>query len=114
MPGSDKDTSQVEGNASPEIKLTLLSALHFMKLSHVSQSTDKPFRGFEAEFASRLQLTEVSMLSKTEEPEKFEGRVVIQVTVDKGTFCFSYSLCLFINSQTCLMVLKTCTVDVRP
>jgi acyl-coenzyme A thioesterase 13 len=87
MPGSEIDTSQVEGNASPEVKLTLLSALHFMRLSHVSRSTsDKPFRGFESEFASRLRLTEISILSKTEEPEKFEGRVVAQVTVDKGTF----------------------------
>ncbi|KAG2343726.1 hypothetical protein BDR05DRAFT_933335 [Suillus weaverae] len=79
-PGSDIDTSQVEGNASPEVKHTLLSAL---QLSHVSRSTGKPFRGFETEFASRLQLTEVSLLSKTEEPEKFEGRVVVQVIVDE-------------------------------
>ncbi|KAG1750943.1 HotDog domain-containing protein [Suillus occidentalis] len=84
MPGSDLDTSQVEGNASPEVKLTLLSALHFMRLSHLSRSiSDKSFRGFESEFASRLRLTEISILSKTEEPEKLEGRVVAQVTVDK-------------------------------
>ncbi|KAG1873621.1 HotDog domain-containing protein [Suillus subalutaceus] len=82
-PGSDMDPSQVEGNASSEVKHTLLGALQSMRLSHISQSTDKPFRGFEAEFASRLQLTEVSILSKAEEPEKFEGRVVIQVTVDE-------------------------------
>ncbi|KAG1735028.1 HotDog domain-containing protein [Suillus lakei] len=82
-PGSDIDSSQVEGNASPIVKRTLLSALQSMQPSHVSRSTSKPFRGFETEFASRLQLTEVSILSKTEEPEKFEGRVVIQVIVDK-------------------------------
>ncbi|KAG2343721.1 hypothetical protein BDR05DRAFT_962840 [Suillus weaverae] len=82
-PGSDIDTSQVEGNASPEVKQTLLSALQHMRLSRVSRSTGKPFRGFETEFASRLQLTEVSILSKTEESEKFEGHVVVQVIVDE-------------------------------
>ncbi|KAG2343727.1 hypothetical protein BDR05DRAFT_962847 [Suillus weaverae] len=81
--GSDIDTSQVEGNASPEVKHTLLGALQLMRLSHVSRSTGKPFRGFETEFASRLQLTEASILSKIEEPEKFEGRVVVQVIVDE-------------------------------
>ncbi|KAG1892047.1 hypothetical protein F4604DRAFT_1697036 [Suillus subluteus] len=86
-PGSDIDPSQVEGNASSEVKHTLLGALQSMRPSHISQSTGKPSRGFEAEFASRLQLTEVSILSKAEEPEKFEGRVVFQVTVDEGTLC---------------------------
>ncbi|KAG2073637.1 hypothetical protein BDR04DRAFT_1094594 [Suillus decipiens] len=83
-PGSDIDASQVEGNASPDIKHSLLAALQYMQLSHVSQSTSKSLGSFEAEFASRLQLTEVSILSKTEEPEKLEGRVVLQATVDEG------------------------------
>lgn len=82
-PGSDIDTSQVEGNASSEVKHKLLRALQSMQPSHISRLTGKPFRGFETEFASRLQLTEVSLLSKAEEPEKFEGRVVLQVIVDE-------------------------------
>ncbi|KAG2138094.1 HotDog domain-containing protein [Suillus bovinus] len=81
---SDIDASKVEGNASPEIKNTLLRALQAMqRLSHVSRSTGRPFRGLEAEITSQLQLTEASILSKTEEPEKFEGRVVFQVIVNE-------------------------------
>ncbi|KAG2073638.1 hypothetical protein BDR04DRAFT_1094596 [Suillus decipiens] len=80
---SDIDASQVEGNASPDIKHSLLAALQYMQLSHVSQSTSKSLGSFEAEFASRLQLTEVSILSKAEEPEKLEGRVVLQAIVDE-------------------------------
>ncbi|KAG1752403.1 uncharacterized protein EDB91DRAFT_1333398 [Suillus paluster] len=73
-PESDSiiDTSQVEGNASSAVKHALLSSLQSMKTSHVSRLTGKPFRGFEAEFTSRLQLTEVSVLPKAEEPEKLE------------------------------------------
>ncbi|KAG2361453.1 HotDog domain-containing protein [Suillus spraguei] len=72
-PGNDIDASQIEGNASLDIKHSLLAALQYMRLSHASP-----------EFASRLQLTEVSILSKTEEPEKLEGRVVLQIIVDEG------------------------------
>lgn len=83
--GSDIDTSQVEGNASSEVKHRLLLALQTMQQSHVSRSTGsgKPFRRLETEIATRLQLTEASILSKTEEPEKFEGHVVHQVIVDE-------------------------------
>ncbi|KAG1792116.1 HotDog domain-containing protein [Suillus subaureus] len=82
-PRSDIDTSQVEGNASSEIKHRLLSGLQSMRSSRISQSTGKPFGGFEAELVSRLRLTEASISSKTEEPEKLEGRVVFQVIVDE-------------------------------
>ncbi|KAG1805758.1 HotDog domain-containing protein [Suillus variegatus] len=75
---SDIDTSQVDGNASPEIKHRMLGALQSMR-----RSTGKPSSSLENKIASRLQLTEASTLSKTEEPEKFEGRVVIQVIVDE-------------------------------
>ncbi|KAG1806439.1 HotDog domain-containing protein [Suillus plorans] len=77
-PGSDIDTSQVDGNASPEIKHRMLRALQSMR-----RSTGKPSSSFENKIASRMQLTEASILSKTEEPEKFEGRVVVQVIVDE-------------------------------
>jgi hypothetical protein len=56
----------VKGNASPEIKLALLNFL--AQMSRVSRSAGKPFRGFKAEPVSRLQLAEVFVLSKAEEP----------------------------------------------
>ncbi|KAG1726814.1 uncharacterized protein EDB91DRAFT_1035119, partial [Suillus paluster] len=83
-PQSDSiDTSQVEGNASSAVKHALLSSLQSMKTSHVSRPIGKPFRGFESEFTSRLQLTEVSVLPKAEEPKKLEGRAIFEATVDE-------------------------------
>lgn len=75
------DTSEVKGNASPEIKLALLTSL--VQRRHATRSTGKPFRGFEAEFTSRMQLAEASVLPKTEESGKLEGRAVFEIIVDK-------------------------------
>jgi len=55
-----------------------------MQPSGVSRSTGKPFRGFGAQFVSRMQITEVSVSPKADEVEKFEGRVVFEVIVDGG------------------------------
>ncbi|KAG2042049.1 hypothetical protein BDR03DRAFT_621300 [Suillus americanus] len=84
MPESNIDTSQVQGNASPEVKSALLNYL--VQPRHVSRSTGKPFRGFKAEFVSRLQLSEASVLSKAEEPGKLEGRTVLEAIVDEDMF----------------------------
>ncbi|KAG2047664.1 hypothetical protein BDR06DRAFT_963700 [Suillus hirtellus] len=72
----------MKGNVSPEVKLALLNSL--AQPGHISHSTGKPFRGFKAEFVSRMQLTEASVLSKAEEPDKLEGRTVFEVIVDEG------------------------------
>jgi acyl-coenzyme A thioesterase 13 len=85
-PENNIDTSQVKGNTSPKIKLAMLDSL--VQPSHVLRTTDKPFRGFKAEFVSRMQLTEASILSKAEEPDKLEGRVVFEVIVDEGALDF--------------------------
>ncbi|KAG0697291.1 hypothetical protein DFH29DRAFT_1003836 [Suillus ampliporus] len=82
-PENDIDTFQVEGNAPPQVKHSVLDSLKRMDTSHVPRPTSKLFRGFEAEFASRLQLAEVSVLSKAEEPGKLEGRVVVETIVDE-------------------------------
>ncbi|KAG1805187.1 uncharacterized protein BJ212DRAFT_1283970 [Suillus subaureus] len=82
-PENNIDTSQVKGNASPETKLTLLNSMVRLNPRDVLRSTGKPFRGFAAEFVSRMRLAEASVLSKTEEPEKLEGRTVFEVIVDK-------------------------------
>ncbi|KAG1801927.1 uncharacterized protein BJ212DRAFT_1253303, partial [Suillus subaureus] len=44
------------------------------------------FRGFKAKFMSQLQLAEASVLPKAEEPDKLEGRTVLQVIVDEDMF----------------------------
>ncbi|KAG1873619.1 hypothetical protein DFJ58DRAFT_881649 [Suillus subalutaceus] len=82
QPEKNINTSQVQGNASPEVKLALLNYL--VQPRHVSRSTGKPFRGFKAEFVSRLQLAEASVLSKAEEPDRLEGRTVLEAIVDEG------------------------------
>jgi acyl-coenzyme A thioesterase 13 len=57
----------------------------FSRLSHrdVLRPTGKPFRGFAAEFVSRMALAEASVLSKAEEPDKLEGRTVFEVIADE-------------------------------
>ncbi|KAG2060291.1 hypothetical protein BDR06DRAFT_872787 [Suillus hirtellus] len=86
-PGNDIDTSQVDGNASPKIKHRMLLALQSMRCS-----TGKPSSSFENMIASRLQVTEASTLPKIEEPEKFEGRVVVQVIVDEELLNVNHSV----------------------
>lgn len=76
----------MKGNVSPEVKLALLNSL--AQPGHISHSTGKPFRGFKAEIVSRMQLTEASVLSKAEEPDKLEGRTVFEVIVDEGALDF--------------------------
>ncbi|KAG1868106.1 HotDog domain-containing protein [Suillus tomentosus] len=83
-PENNIDTSQMKGNISPEVKLALLNSL--AQPGHISHSTGKPFRGFKAEIVSRMQLTEASVLSKAEEPDKLEGRTVFEVIVDEDMF----------------------------
>ncbi|OAX43378.1 hypothetical protein K503DRAFT_708745 [Rhizopogon vinicolor AM-OR11-026] len=83
MPESgDTDISQVGGNASPEFKRELQGWVQYLATRPVTQSTGEQFGAFENKIASRLRLTEVSILPKAEEPEKLEGRVVFEVIVD--------------------------------
>ncbi|KAG2143626.1 HotDog domain-containing protein [Suillus clintonianus] len=104
MPESDVDISQVKGNASPEVKRALLSSLQSMQPNNVSRSTGKPFRGFGAQFVSRMQITEASVLPMTEEPEKFEGRVVFEMIVDEDMLNGAGNMhggCLAMMIDTC-------------
>ncbi|OAX43380.1 hypothetical protein K503DRAFT_168971 [Rhizopogon vinicolor AM-OR11-026] len=83
MPESSSiDISQVEGNASPEIKRVILGRVQYLATRHITQSTGEQFGTFESKIASQLRLTEVSILPKAEEQEKLEGRVVFEVIVD--------------------------------
>ncbi|KAJ8594000.1 hypothetical protein M405DRAFT_809819 [Rhizopogon salebrosus TDB-379] len=82
-PESDTDTSQVEGNASPEIKRAMQERMQFLRTKQFSQLTGEEVRVVETAFSTRLRLVEVSILPKAEEPEKLEGRVVFEVTADE-------------------------------
>ncbi|EGO02304.1 hypothetical protein SERLA73DRAFT_42272, partial [Serpula lacrymans var. lacrymans S7.3] len=71
------DVSLIPGNAPPKLKALVLHALR-------KRTTDGPnFKGFEPEISDRLAWKEISVLQKLEEPEKLEGRVVMEITVDK-------------------------------
>ena len=94
---NEVDVSQVEGNASPEIKRASLSLVQHLETPRqsTSRSTGELFRGFETELLSRLRLVEVSILPKAEEPEKLEGRIVFELIADEGVLCFlmTYTQC---------------------
>jgi acyl-coenzyme A thioesterase 13 len=96
-PRNDIDVSQVEGNASPEIKRAFLSTVQHLGTPRQSnsRSTGELFRGFETELLSRLRLVDVSILPKAEEPEKVEGRIVFELIADGGVLCFlmTYTQC---------------------
>ena len=82
---NDLDISQVEGNASPEVKRTLLSRMAYLRRVQVSRLTGQPFRDIEGQLVLELRVTEASILPKAEEPDKPEGRVVFEVIADEST-----------------------------
>lgn len=73
------DISQVAGNASDHIKRRLgdISSAKTRLLS-LSNST------FGGAIGLRLKLTELSIISKAEEPNKLEGRAVLEIDVAEG------------------------------
>ncbi|KIJ69830.1 hypothetical protein HYDPIDRAFT_35288 [Hydnomerulius pinastri MD-312] len=72
------DVSTIGGNAPRELKQSLIDLV----TAGAKSNKAKGFRGFEPEIASRLVWTEISVLKKAEEPEKLEGRVVFEITVE--------------------------------
>jgi len=81
-PESDIDISQIEGNASPEIKREMQGAMQFLRAKQFSQPTGEEIRVIDSALFSRLRLIEISILPKAEEPEKLEGRVIFEVIAD--------------------------------
>jgi len=121
-PTSDIDVSKVEGNASPEIKRLVLDGLQYQGTKQFSPSTGKQLRVFETELVSRLHLTEVSVLPKAEEPQKFEARVVYEVIADEymansnGHLHGGCTAMLIDNCSSIpiyVLMLATSTIDIR-
>jgi acyl-coenzyme A thioesterase 13 len=69
----DIDASRIGGNGSSELKQIIVL------------SSNRAIPGFAQLVGGRLQVTEVSIDNKVEEPEKVESRVGCEAVVDKGT-----------------------------
>lgn len=78
------DASTIGGNASRELKQSLVDLISAAAKLNKAKGTP----GFEPEIASRIAWTEISILPKAEEPERPEGRVVAEITVEEGEPCF--------------------------
>ncbi|KJA29568.1 hypothetical protein HYPSUDRAFT_126084 [Hypholoma sublateritium FD-334 SS-4] len=76
----DLDVSHVSGNAPDHIKRVLSNTTAFF----ANRQPDK-IKGkiFAEDMQKRFKVTEVSILRKVEEPNKLEGRVVVELEVMK-------------------------------
>jgi hypothetical protein len=81
------DASTIGGNAPQALKQSLVDLVSAIaKLNNA-----RGMRGFEPEIASRIEWTDISIMPKTEEPERLEGRVVGEITVQEGAVLVSAS-----------------------
>ncbi|KAG9317764.1 HotDog domain-containing protein [Chiua virens] len=71
------DATTIRGNAPHALKQALLDLISAGAKLNKARGT----RGFEPEIASRIIWTEIAIVPKAEEPEKQEGRVVGEITV---------------------------------
>jgi acyl-coenzyme A thioesterase 13 len=74
------DILQVAGNAPDDIKLQLGDIPRFFNGSKRRQQLNRFGKAMEF----RLKLTELSIISKAEEPTKLEGRAVHEIDVAEG------------------------------
>lgn len=81
------DVSTISGNASQELKQSLFDLLS----TQVKLNKARGTRGFEPEISSRIEWTEISIVPKAEEPERPEGRVVSEITVEEGAVVLVFS-----------------------
>lgn len=89
MPGNDTTntvatTRIIAGNVSEELKeqFSDLHSLFGMKLEGAAMPL------FGDSIIRRLQVTEISIQKKAEEPLKDEGRVVLEIEVREGGFVY--------------------------
>ena len=82
------DISQVAGNAPDKIKLQLGNIPRFLSGS----KRKRQLNSFGKAIELRLKLTELSIINKAEEPNKLEGRAVLEVDVAEGTKVFFFFL----------------------
>lgn len=74
----DQDVSTIGGNASQDVK-DFVSHVFW----NIMTNRDNGY-GFAYNVGRRLRLREISFIKKAEEPERMEGRVVVEIVVDKG------------------------------
>ena len=63
----------ISGNTSEEVKMGLASVIGV----HI--------RGYNDNIGSRIKIISADVQEKAEEPQKLEGKVVCELTVEKGT-----------------------------
>lgn len=77
------DTSKVAGNAPEEIKRILGDPRTFF--ASFLKPGQRPLNGFGKEIMERMIVTELAIVQKAEEPQRLEGRAVLEVDVSEGT-----------------------------
>ncbi|KAG6899994.1 hypothetical protein C0993_004613 [Termitomyces sp. T159_Od127] len=77
-----RDISKVAGNAPDHIKAVVSNTSRYY-LPGRNLKVNGPI--FGASITKRLEVTEVSVLQKAEEPSKTEGRMVCELTVEEAT-----------------------------
>jgi hypothetical protein len=75
-PDAQHVSSEVDGNASLEVKKIILDTATNM-LNGI---------GFASIVGRRLSVKEISYIPKAEEPRRMECRVTVEITVDNGKF----------------------------
>ena len=83
------DVSHVSGNAPDHIKRVLSNTAAFFANRHPDKIEGKIF---VEDMQKRFKVTEVSISQKVEEPNKLEGRVVVETEVMEGTLFLFVSL----------------------
>ncbi|KAJ8087158.1 hypothetical protein PM082_005986 [Marasmius tenuissimus] len=73
------DISRIAGDAADHVKAFLADPTTLEDVSGQSQTV----RGFGYDIISRMEVTEVSVTKKADEPSKQEGRVVVKMKVEQ-------------------------------
>jgi acyl-coenzyme A thioesterase 13 len=81
MSSSPVDISHISGNASDKTKQALAS-VHRIFTNRTSNANAGPV--FGESIQKRLKVTEVSVNQKAEEPQRLEGKVVLEATIEEG------------------------------
>ena len=98
---SDKvDISRIAGDAPDHVKAFLADPTTLDDVSGQSQTV----RGFGYDIISRMEVTDVSVTKKVDEPLKQEGRVVVKMKVEQGAHLRSRSALRSRELKKCLFL----------
>lgn len=87
MNGETQDPSNITGNASEDLKRFLSSPVSIFLGKGPGSD-----RFFGAPIIKRMTVKEVSVVDKSEEPSKREGRVVCELVTEEGASHLSFNL----------------------